>query len=89
MKGVHFYRERARYRTVVAVLVANGQNHRGSYDAIGGVYTRPDSPPAGTTVSPQYLKERCRRIPETEARRVHPALFTMLDKELACPPTPS
>lgn len=49
-------------------------------DGIAGVYDWPDSPPASTGVSLDYLRERAKRISEATAREIHPELFKWLDR---------
>ena len=49
-------------------------------DGIAGVYDWPDSPPASTGVSLDYLRERTKRISEATARFIHPELFKWLDQ---------
>lgn len=86
MKGIRFYEEFSDKRNgvsegnVVAVMCANGANLRGEYDALVAVFPRANSPTEGTTVSPGYLRERCKRVGELRARRIHPALFARLDQ---------
>lgn len=92
MKGVRFYEEfdtrRAKRKgqgngQVIAVLVANGvrPGGGGTYDAIGCPTYTPNGMPCGVTATRDYLREKCRRIPEARAREIHPNLFTMLDDE--------
>lgn len=52
-----------------------------SYDCFAGIFDHPDSDVATSGVSPEYLRERCRRISEQEARRIHPRLFQRLDAD--------
>ena len=89
MKGIRFYLEfrdsskRQPGGTVVAALVLNG-SYRSSgvicYEAIAALFDRPNSPVAGTGVALAYLRRKCKRISETKARAIHPALFTRLDQ---------
>jgi hypothetical protein len=48
-------------------------------DALAGVFDEPNSPVATTTVGFEYLRERCKRISEEQAREIHPELFNRLD----------
>lgn len=67
---------------VIAVL-DNGTYISGGQavvDGIAGVYDWPDSPPASTGVSLEYLRERAKRISEATAREIHPELFKWLDR---------
>lgn len=92
MRGIRFYEERygkgGRYEssrgTVIAVAYENSWfSAQGDicYDAIGGVYERPNSPVASVGTSREYLERDCKRISEMEARAIHPALFRYLDQE--------
>lgn len=47
-------------------------------DGLGSVYSRPNSQVASTTCSSEFLLQ-CKRISETIARKIHPALFVRLD----------
>jgi len=53
------------------------------YDCLTGIFDRPNSDVATSGVTPDYLRKRCRRISEAEARRIHPAIFTYLEYEPA------
>jgi hypothetical protein len=70
---------------VIAVIYVNGVYWSGSqgkepcYDAIGALMFHPNSSVCSTGVSLNYLRERCKRIPESIARQIHPNLFTVLD----------
>lgn len=94
MKGVRFYEElenknRKGERSkgnVTAVFHENGfftpdSNGRAQYvfEALGAVQDYPDCPVASTSVSPDWLSENTRRIPEKRAREIHPQLFVFLD----------
>ena len=89
MNGIRFYQEfsdKSRHQpggTVVAALVLNG-SYRSSgticYEALAAVFDRPNSPVAGTGVSLDYLRRKCRRIGEARARTIHPVLFERLDQ---------
>ncbi len=69
--------------TVVAALMLNG-SYRSSgkvcYEAIAGLFDRPNSPVAGTGVACDYLCQKCKRISQAQARTIHPALFERLDQ---------
>lgn len=45
------------------------------YDAIGALNDKPDSVVCSTSVSQVYLDQRCKRISEKLARKIHPKLF--------------
>ena len=88
MNGLRFYLEfkdkskRKPGGTVVAALVLNGtywSSGRCCYEAIAALFDRPNSPVAGTGVALDYLREKCKRISEANARSIHPALFERLD----------
>jgi hypothetical protein len=89
MNGIRFYQEftdkskRKSGGTVVAALVLNG-SYRSSgticYEAIGAVFDWPKSPVAGTGVACDYLRQKCKRISEANARTIHPVLFERLEK---------
>lgn len=66
---------------VVAVLddTLKRWNDGYSYDGFGGIYYTRNSPVASTSVSPDYLREKCKRISEKQAREIHPNLFGFLD----------
>jgi hypothetical protein len=68
---------------VIAILengtyISGGQAVK---DGIAAVYDWPNSPPASTGVSLEFLRERCKRISEATARAIHPQLFEWLDRE--------
>ena len=94
MKNVRFYEElEHKHRkgerskgTVVAVFPDTGRIERNGdgtlhyvLDAVGGVFDQPNSPVASTAVDRSYLEQETRRIPERQAREVHPELFRFLD----------
>ena len=49
------------------------------HDAIGALLFKSNSPVCSTGVCNEYLKERCKRIPESLAREIHTELFDYLD----------
>ncbi len=88
MNGIRFYLEftnkykRQSGGNVVAALVLNGSywsSGKVCYEALAAVFDYPNAPVAGTGVALDYLRQRCKRISETKARRIHPALFARLD----------
>jgi len=88
MNGIRFYLEfqdkskRQPGGNIVAVLALNGAYwSSGSlcYEAIAALFEQPDSPVAGTGVALDYLRQRCQRVSEAQARAIHPALFKRLD----------
>lgn len=48
-------------------------------EGLTAVYFSPNSPVNWGSVSWDYLKEKCKRISESKAREIHPALFERLD----------
>lgn len=66
---------------VAAVFYENWRvvDGEGYYDAISAAYFRPNSPVCSGSVSDGWLKKRGKRISETQAREIHPALFDYLD----------
>jgi hypothetical protein len=48
-------------------------------ECISAIYFNENSQVCGSAVSLDYLQERCKRIPESLARKIHPALFERLD----------
>lgn len=87
MKGIRFYAEfndkskRQPGGNVVAALVLNGSywsSATACYEAIAALFDQPNSPVAGTGVALDYLRQKCKRISEAKARRIHPALFERL-----------
>jgi hypothetical protein len=88
MNGIRFYlefKDKSKRRpggNVVAALVLNGafwSSGKLCYEALAALFDEPDAPVAGTGVALDYLRERCKRVSETRARAIHPALFTRLD----------
>lgn len=47
-------------------------------EGAGSVFAYPNSPVAWTGIDYDTLRERFKRIPESEARRIHPELFLYL-----------
>ena len=88
MSGIWFYQEysdkskRSSAGTIIAALVCNGiywSSGKVCYEAIAGLFDRPNSPVAGTGVASDYLHQKCKRVSEAKARIIHPALFERLD----------
>ena len=88
MNGIRFYLEftdkskRQPGGNVVAVLTLNGaywSSGKVCYEALAALFEQPDSPVAGSGVALDYLRQRCRRVSEAQARAIHPALFKRLD----------
>lgn len=51
----------------------------GKVELIAAVTHAPDSDVCTTSASPEYLREKCKRISEERARAIHPRLFNYLD----------
>ncbi len=90
MKGIRFYQEfedRSKRRsssTIVAVCVCNGlyfRSGKACYEGFVGVFDRLNSPVNFSGVALDYLREKCKRVSETQARTIHPALFERLDHD--------
>jgi hypothetical protein len=88
MNGIRFYlvfKDKSKRQpggNVVAVLALNGaywSSGKLCYEAIAALFEQPDSPVAGTGVALDYLRQRCQRVSEAQARATHPALFQRLD----------
>lgn len=58
-------------------LFHDGQGAR--REAIAALFDHANSHVATTAVDPRWLRERCTRIDEATARKLHPALFEVLD----------
>lgn len=89
MKGVRFYEEFSSKRrgisegNCIAVLAANGyQVVDGDriYDAIVAPFGRPNCSPSSGSVASGYLRKKCKRVTEAQARKIHPRLFQLLDR---------
>lgn len=87
MKGVTFYEEYNGTESagnVVAVekqysWQANvGDGNDTMYEAIGAIFLRPNSPVCVTATSATYLREKCKKVGEKAARKLHPRLFEYL-----------
>lgn len=70
---------------VVAVIMSSGRLTHSSgggydyvYDAVGAVYYHPNSAVAGTSVSSDYLREKCKRISWQKVENIHPMLVEYL-----------
>ena len=92
MKGYRFYLEYEtpadkRTGTVLAPGKHTGNvvatdldtRHRGGFEGLSSVYAHADSPVNWGALPFDFLATRCRRIPETLARLIHPQLFARLD----------
>ena len=89
MNGIRFYQEFKNKRkgqsagTVVAAFVCNGRfwsTGQLCYEALSGLFKRPNSVVCGGAVSLEYLREKCQHIREAEARTIHPSLLARLDQ---------
>jgi len=87
MKGVRFYEEFSNKRRgksegkVLAVDIEWFYGESGYlHEAIGALFFHPNSAVGGTSVSPEYLRDSCKRISEAKARQIHPNLFEWLNE---------
>lgn len=91
MKGVRFYEEFENKRkgvsegNVIALFYdswRHGSAEQGRLtDGIVSLYDTPNSPVCSGSVADSVLHAKCKRIPESKARAIHPALFERLDAE--------
>lgn len=85
MKGVRFYEDfedaRKRRSTGNCLAVFLDAYSHGVYEAYVAALAHPNSMPATDGVSVVQLRKRCKRVSESEARRIHPNLFLWLDDE--------
>lgn len=49
-------------------------------EGVGAVFYHANSDVASTSMSLEYLRERCTRVSEAEGRRIHPQLFAYLEQ---------
>lgn len=81
MKGYRFYLEED-VGTVIAVHIPSDKYEQrwfaetGMYTCVHGVFSRENSPVCVGETHVDYLRDRCKRISEEEAREIHPMLFT-------------
>lgn len=67
---------------VIATLLREDGHFQHNYRAIeciAGLFCHPDSAVCGSSVGFEYLQDRCKRIPERLARKIHPNLFEYLE----------
>jgi len=85
MKGVRFYEEfhdaRKRRSTGNCLAIFPDNYAHGEYEAYVAAMAEPNSMPASGGVSIEVLRTKCKRVPESRARRVHPNLFRWLDDD--------
>lgn len=96
MKGYRFYEEienkgkkDEKSNGNVIALFLDENNDPTSYpygpkqvwSGLGAVYFHENSPVSVTGISPDYLREDCKRVSEEKAREIHPRLFERLVKE--------
>ena len=89
MKYVRFYEEFKNKRagisagTVVAVFyqLRSVSASNLAFDSLVAVFDRPNSPVASSSVGAGHLHDKCRRVSEAKARKIHPMLFVDLDRE--------
>ena len=51
------------------------------YEGYASVMDRPNSEVNVTTIDPEYLREKCKRISEANAKQIHPKLFTRIEED--------
>jgi len=87
VKGVRFYEEfhdpRKRRSTGNCLAIFPDNYAHGEYEAYVAAMAEPNSMPASGGVSIEVLRRKCKRVPESRARAVHPNLFTWLDDDRA------
>lgn len=59
----------------------SGNGHDWMIEGIGALTYEPDSPVCGVTASEGFIRGRCKRIGEVQARAIHPRLFARLDAD--------
>ena len=84
MKGYRFYEEFKDARkgeSAGNVLAVDVRHDRGRMALAGfaAISDDPDSPVAYVGIGFDWLNQRCKRVTETRARQIHPALFRRLD----------
>jgi len=90
MKGLRFYLEYPNKTEKTKATVKNPGNHSGNciavfigqwqgntmnIDAGAALMDTPNSPVCSTSVSYEYLQERCKRIPAGMVNAIHPELW--------------
>lgn len=50
------------------------------YDGLAPLLWKPNSPVCGTSIHEDFLRDKCKRISEKQAREIHPELFVILDE---------
>ena len=94
MKGIRFYLEYPNKTEKNKATVKNLGNHSGNCiavflgrehicpdytrEALAAVTFYPNSGTCLTSVSDEYLREKCKRIPEYMAKEIHPKLYNRL-----------
>lgn len=53
--------------------------HYSKKECVSSVYDRPNSEVCTSSVCDTYIKDKCKRISEKQAREIHPNLFQYLD----------
>jgi hypothetical protein len=91
MNGYRFYLEYDNKTEKQKATVKNVGNHSGnvlaiytqylpqSIEGIGAILYIPNSPVGSTGASWEYIREKCKRVPEIVARQIHPELFKVID----------
>jgi len=93
MKGIRFFLEYPNKTEKNKATVKNLGNHSGNcigiyigqwipgtmqIEAATGIYFHPNSAVASSSVDYEYLRERCKRIPERLVKDIHPELYNYL-----------
>lgn len=94
MKGIRFYLEYPNKTEKNKATVKNLGNHSGNcialllgrehlcpdytQEALAAAFFTPNSDTCLTSLSSEYLRERCKRIPETLVKDIHPKLYNRL-----------
>jgi len=90
VKGIRFYEEltdkgcKAEKSNGTVIAVFYKQYWHGEHDllfqAVSGLFSEPNTPVCGSSVSQSYLADHCRRVSEARAREIHPKLFEYLER---------
>lgn len=59
----------------IAVFIGQWQGNTMNIDAGAALMDTPNSPVCSTSVSYEYLQERCKRIPASMVKDIHPELW--------------
>lgn len=74
------YAEQGQYVECLAIVPETlAQRHDDCYDCAGALMADNDQAVCGSSCNRDYLRKRCTRVPESLARKLHPALFRYLN----------